>query len=92
MENRPIGKIVTDKPIITAFGLSNQNVLRNEKIKKVIDTYKTCESVDQYVYPATLAQIQENDYNLSIPCYLDTFMNEQRSRTTETHGLLIHDP
>jgi len=55
----------------------NQNVLTEENIQKVIDTYKARESVDKYAYLATLAEIQENDYNLNIPRYVDTFEEEE---------------
>jgi len=55
----------------------NQNVLTPDNIQKVIDTYKARESVDKYAYLATLAEIQENDYNLNIPRYVDTFEEEE---------------
>ncbi len=55
----------------------NQNVLTADNIQKVIDTYKARESVDKYAYLATLAEIQENDYNLNIPRYVDTFEEEE---------------
>jgi len=55
----------------------NQNVLTEENIQKVIDTYKARESVDKYAYLATLKEIQENDYNLNIPRYVDTFEEEE---------------
>jgi len=55
----------------------NQNVLTEENIQKVIDTYKARESVDKYAHLATLKEIQENDYNLNIPRYVDTFEEEE---------------
>jgi len=54
----------------------NQNVLTTENIQKVIDTYKKRESVDKYAYLATLDEIAENDFNLNIPRYVDTFEEE----------------
>jgi len=55
----------------------NQNVLTEENIRKVIDTYKARKSVDKYAYLAPLKEIQENDYNLNIPRYVDTFEEEE---------------
>jgi type I restriction enzyme M protein len=55
----------------------NQNFLRDEDIKKVLDTAKARESVDKYAYLATLEEIRENDFNLNIPRYVDTFEEEE---------------
>lgn len=54
----------------------NQNVLTIENIQKVVDTYKKRESVDKYAYLATLDEIAENNFNLNIPRYVDTFEEE----------------
>ncbi|MFO8742147.1 type I restriction-modification system subunit M [Legionella pneumophila serogroup 1] len=54
----------------------NQNLLTDENIKKVVKTYKERQSVDKYAYLATLNEIKENDYNLNIPRYVDTFEEE----------------
>ena len=55
----------------------NQNALTAENIQKIIDTYKARKSADKYAYLATLEEIQENDYNLNIPRYVDTFEEEE---------------
>jgi len=54
----------------------NQNQLTANNIQKIIDTYKTRETVDKYAYLATLEEIKENDFNLNIPRYVDTFEEE----------------
>ncbi|MBZ2161618.1 type I restriction-modification system subunit M [Alteromonas stellipolaris] len=54
----------------------NQNQLTANNIQKVIDTYKARETVDKYAYLATLEEIKENDFNLNIPRYVDTFEEE----------------
>ncbi|TKF29316.1 type I restriction-modification system subunit M [Enterovibrio norvegicus] len=54
----------------------NQNVLTAENIDKIVKTYRSGESVDKYAYVATLDEIRENDYNLNIPRYVDTFEEE----------------
>ncbi|WP_287831075.1 type I restriction-modification system subunit M, partial [Idiomarina sp.] len=55
----------------------NQNQLSDENIRKIVDTYRSREVVDKYSYLATLEEIQENDYNLNIPRYVDTFEEEE---------------
>lgn len=54
----------------------NQNQLTPDNIQKIIDTYKTRESVDKYAYLASFDEIAENDFNLNIPRYVDTFEEE----------------
>lgn len=54
----------------------NQNQLTTNNIQKVIDTYKSRETVDKYAYLATFEEIKENDFNLNIPRYVDTFEEE----------------
>lgn len=54
----------------------NQNQLTGDNIQKIIDTYKGREIVDKYAYLATLDEIKENDFNLNIPRYVDTFEEE----------------
>lgn len=55
----------------------NQNLLRPEDIEKIVTTYRTREQLDKYSYVAELQQIRENDYNLNIPRYVDTFEEEE---------------
>jgi type I restriction enzyme M protein len=55
---------------------TNQYVLNNENIGRIFATYKERKEVDKYSHKATLAEIQENDYNLNIPRYVDTFEEE----------------
>lgn len=54
----------------------NQNILRDEHIDKIIDTYKNRKDVERYAHVATFDEIQENDFNLNIPRYVDTFVPE----------------
>jgi len=55
----------------------NQNFLTEEHLKKIIATCKARESVDKYAYLASLDEIKENDFNLNIPRYVDTFEEEE---------------
>ena len=43
----------------------------------MLETYQTGKSVEKYAYLASLAEIRENDYNLNIPRYVDTFEEEE---------------
>lgn len=55
----------------------NQNYLRVEDIEKIFKTYKNWVTVDKYSYVANQTEIEENDYNLNIPRYVDTFEEEE---------------
>ena len=55
----------------------NQNNLTDENVQKIIETYVSRETIDKYSYAATLEEIKENDYNLNIPRYVDTFEEEE---------------
>lgn len=56
---------------------SKQNKLREQDIEKIVNTYKAFESVDKYSYRATYDEMKENDFNLNIPRYVDTFEEEE---------------
>lgn len=74
----------------------NQNRLRPQDIEKILNTYisfKNGEPVtgdegevieDKYAYRATIKEIKENDYNLNIPRYVDTFEEEEPVDVAET--------
>lgn len=55
----------------------NQNRLRESDIDKIIDTYHNLKEEDKYSHVASLSEIKENDYNLNIPRYVDTFEEEE---------------
>jgi type I restriction enzyme M protein len=54
----------------------NKNLLTDENIKKITETYHTKKAIDKYSYLATIREISENDFNLNIPRYVDTFESE----------------
>ena len=54
----------------------NQNTLSDENIEKIVDTYKKRSEIEKYSHVATLDEIAENDFNLNIPRYVDTFTEE----------------
>ena len=57
--------------------VKTQNQLREKDIAKIIETFSKRETTDKYSYSATLDEIEENDYNLNIPRYVDTFEEEE---------------
>ena len=77
------GRSTTDVLFIDASGEGNyekgknQNILRDQDIEKIVQTYKTRKPVDKYCYVATEDEIKKNEYNLNIPRYVDTFEEEE---------------
>ena len=60
----------------------NQNRLRPSDIDKIISTYESREEIDKYSHLASRAEIDENEYNLNIPRYVDTFEPEPEINLT----------
>lgn len=56
---------------------TNQNRLRRQDIDLIINTYRNRETIDKYSYVAPLSEVAENEYNLNIPRYVDTFEEEE---------------
>lgn len=57
--------------------VKTQNILTQDHIDKIIDTFKERKTEDKYSYVAPLSEVEENDYNLNIPRYVDTFEEEE---------------
>ena len=58
--------------------VKNQNYLREEDIVKIVTAYRERREEDKFSHNATLAELKENDYNLNIPRYVDTFEEEEQ--------------
>jgi len=54
-----------------------QNKLRKQDIEKIVGAYNASKDISKYAHRATLDEIIENDYNLNIPRYVDTFEEEE---------------
>ncbi len=65
---------------------TNQNRLTEDNIKKILATYKAYESVEKYAHAATAEELAENDFNLNIPRYVDTFEDEEEIDIEETQA------
>lgn len=57
--------------------VGNQNALSDDHVGKILDTLTKRESVEKYAHVATMDEIAENDFNLNIPRYVDTFEEEE---------------
>lgn len=55
----------------------NQNALSNAHIEKIMTAVKARKDADKYAHVATVDEIRENDFNLNIPRYVDTFEEEE---------------
>ena len=53
-----------------------QNKLREQDIQKILSTYKSRKNIAKYARLVDLKEIRENEYNLNIPRYVDTFEEE----------------
>ena len=54
----------------------NQNLLTDEHLDKIVATYQAFQTVEKYAYRATPRELADNDFNLNIPRYVDTFEEE----------------
>jgi type I restriction enzyme M protein len=68
-----------------------QNRLRAEDIEKIVGTYEKFKGVPKYAYRAKRKEIEENEFNLNIPRYVDTSQEEDEidigALQTEIDGL-----
>ena len=58
--------------------VKTQNVLREEHIEKIVNTYRNRTVEDKFSYVASNDELIENEYNLNIPRYVDTFEEEEQ--------------
>jgi type I restriction enzyme M protein len=57
--------------------VKTQNYLREEDIDKIISIYIERKTEDKYSYLASKEELLENEFNLNIPRYVDTFEEEE---------------
>ena len=55
---------------------TNQNILREQDINKIVDTSRNKKTIEKYSHLAGYAEIEENEFNLNIPRYVETFEPE----------------
>lgn len=54
-----------------------QNYLRNSDIERIVTTYQERNHINKFSYLATIEEIRENEFNLNIPKYVDSFLEEK---------------
>lgn len=62
----------------------NQNKLAKENIEKIVKIYENYEEVERYSHISTYKEIKENEFNLNIKRYVDTFEEEEEINIEET--------
>lgn len=67
----------------------NQNKLSQENIDRIVETYKKREDVEKYAHVASFEEIKENDFNLNIPRYVDTFEEQEEVDIVELGKELV---
>ena len=60
-----------------------KNTLAEEHVEKIVRTYRERAEVERYSHRATPEEIAENDFNLNIPRYVDTFEPEEEIDVAE---------
>lgn len=55
----------------------SKNIMTSEHVLKVIDTYNNRSEIEKYSRKVSISEIEENDYNLNIPRYIDSFEPEE---------------
>ena len=63
-----------------------QNRLRPTDINRVVNAFMAFKSEHHYAHRATIEEIQENDFNLNIPRYVDTFEEEEQIDIRQTQA------
>lgn len=69
----------------------NQNYLSDENVEKIVQTYKARKDVDKYAHLASYEDIENNDFNLNIPRYVDTFEEEPPVDVAKVYKQLEQD-
>lgn len=55
----------------------NQNLLRDEDIERIMEAYSSKKEIEKYAHLASIEELQENEFNLNISRYVDTFEEEE---------------
>lgn len=61
-----------------------QNFMSEDHISRIVRVYQSRETIEKYSNLATFQQLEENEYNLNIPRYVDTFEREPVPDILET--------
>ena len=56
---------------------SSQNDISGRQLGKIVDCFSARTDIERYSHKASYEEIEENDYNLNIPRYVDTFEEQE---------------
>ena len=66
----------------------NRNKLRNEDIKKIVSAFDKFEDIDKYCHVADITELEENEFNLNVPRYVDISEPEEEIDIQEAYDEL----
>jgi len=69
--------------------IKTQNFFRDEDVDRIVETFAKRETIDKYSFVAGLDEVRENDFNLNIPHYVDTFEEEEQVDIVEVANELV---
>lgn len=84
-ENRR-GKILLISATKDFEDLKKRDKLRDSDIKKLFTAYNDFKEIEKYCHIADLTEIQENEFNLSVPRYVDTYEPEKIHDIHQTYN------
>lgn len=64
----------------------NKNILEMKNVEDIIKAYEARKDIEHFAHLATFEEIKENDFNLNIPRYVDTFEEEELIDIDEVKG------
>lgn len=74
----------------TCKAVDHVNIFTDEQIDAIADAYRNKRRVEKFSDIASLDSIKENDYNLNIPRYVDTFDDEEEIELEDLLAELTH--
>ena len=83
--DEPIMFIEASKEFIKA---KNKNQMSNENVEKIANTFNNKKEIDKFSRLVSLKEIEENDFNLNITRYIDTFEDEEEIDINEVNRQL----
>ena len=66
----------------------SRNKLREKDIKKILSAFDKFKDIDKYCHVADLSELEENEYNLNIPRYVDISEPEEEINIQEAYNEL----
>jgi len=61
-----------------------RNILRDDDAKKIIEAFRSYKDIDRYCHIADIEEIEENDFNLNVPRYVDISEPEEEIDIQDT--------